>query len=196
MFSGREIAGHPPTPERSMVWGGIFIWEFARGPISERSERTLLRPRCYARGLEPLRIEIIAKRKVAPTFEWIGRARLGPETGPAAPMQISVCDPMIQCQNLALATGPNCLKWADIGPTRVASGRTGVRPIAAIPLRARNSPTAQSRRCRAIFVELRSRDLPHFLSWLNGSWANLPQDASIQFSEAAIQVPRLIVSAM
>jgi hypothetical protein len=29
--------------------------------------------------------------------------------------------------------------WADCGPTGVASGRTGVRAVAAIPLRARNS---------------------------------------------------------
>jgi hypothetical protein len=34
--------------------------------------------------------------------------------------------------------------WADSGPTAVASGRTGIRAIAAIPLLAGNSFTARN----------------------------------------------------
>jgi hypothetical protein len=42
-------------------------------------------------------------------------------------------------QIMRLAPDRQCRNWAEIAPTRVASGRTKVRAIAVIPLRARTT---------------------------------------------------------
>jgi hypothetical protein len=53
-----------------MVGGLQFARKFAGAPFSISSVRNqLLRQRCDERGFTPLRIEIVAKRRVAPAFE-------------------------------------------------------------------------------------------------------------------------------
>jgi hypothetical protein len=52
-----------------MVGGLRFSQKFGRAPFSISSVRQLLRPRCDARLLKPLPIEIIARQKVSPAFE-------------------------------------------------------------------------------------------------------------------------------
>jgi hypothetical protein len=60
----------------------------------------LLRQRCDARGFEPLRIEIIAKRKVAPGFEpqKAGRMNLATRivSGRASAPRIPVNNPVVK----------------------------------------------------------------------------------------------------
>jgi hypothetical protein len=68
--------------------GGVAARQknFAGAPY-QASEGNVLRQRCDARGFKPLRIEIRARRKVAPAFEpqnlsWVdGPARPTSETG-------------------------------------------------------------------------------------------------------------------
>ena len=52
-----------------MVGGLRLAQKMGRAPCSISTVRQLLRQRCDARGFNPLPIEIIAKRKVAPAFE-------------------------------------------------------------------------------------------------------------------------------
>ena len=80
--SGQKSLGEwPPRPSDAPWWGGG--WRFARkfaGAPFQASEGNVLRQRCDARGFTPLRIEIIAKRKVAPAFAATrGRAEEWPQ---------------------------------------------------------------------------------------------------------------------
>jgi hypothetical protein len=54
-----------------MVGGSGLPTIFAGAPY-QASEGNVLRQRCDARGFKSLRIEIIARRKVAPAFEATG----------------------------------------------------------------------------------------------------------------------------
>ena len=54
-----------PRPSDASWWGGLR----APGAPYQASEGDLLRQRCDARSFTPLRIEIIARQKVAPAFE-------------------------------------------------------------------------------------------------------------------------------
>jgi hypothetical protein len=68
-FEAVRSLGSPPAPGHTMVGGLRFSQKFGRAPFSISSVRQLLRPRCDARLLKPLPIEIIARQKVSPAFE-------------------------------------------------------------------------------------------------------------------------------
>ena len=70
-FEPQKASGRTAPAPRTQHGGGRCgsPKKFAGAPFSISSVRQLLRQRCDARGFEPLPIEIIAKRRVAPAFE-------------------------------------------------------------------------------------------------------------------------------
>jgi hypothetical protein len=61
LLLGHDIPRHPPRTKHG--GGVVYHPRICPGPISEQSESNPLPKRCDARGLQALRIEIIAKRK-------------------------------------------------------------------------------------------------------------------------------------
>ena len=95
-----DVAPHPPPPVEAW-WGGLLRTPpNLLGPLLKHQSH-LLRRRCDARGFGHCQIEIIAERKVALTFERIGRAI--PQIADA-----NFC--FAHGQGLAIATWRNCLR--------------------------------------------------------------------------------------